>query len=268
MNRPLPGAEAQPVLQLDAVDKRFGEVDVIRGVSLDVRAGECLGLIGPNGAGKTTLFNLISGFLAPSGGAVRYLGRDASGLDVAQRARLGLVRTFQKSLLFGSMNVRRNLALAVLARAGTGYRWWRGRAALHEAEARADDWLARSPLAGLGEQPLAALSYGQQRLVDVLVGLAQEPRVLLLDEPTAGLSAGESEQLAALLAEQRGRFAMVLISHDVDIVFRLCERIAVLDLGQLIALDTPARVRRHDAVRAAYLGAQAGDLDLLQAQAA
>ncbi|MBU4612314.1 ABC transporter ATP-binding protein [Achromobacter sp. GG226] len=243
-----------PVLRLEHVGKQFGATPVLHDVDCAVAAGETLGLIGPNGAGKTTLFNIVTGFVTPSSGRVLLGARDLAGQDPAARARLGLVRTFQKSLTFAALSVRRNLALAALAHAGDGYRWWGGRAALRRAEAQADALLADLPLAVRANVPVADLSYGEQRIVDILIALAQAPRILLLDEPTAGLSTAESEQVLALVRERRGDAAVVLIAHDLDVVFRECDRVAVLDLGRLIALGTPQAVRDDPAVHAAYLG--------------
>lgn len=242
------------VLRIEHVGKRFAATPVLHDVDCAVAAGETLGLIGPNGAGKTTLFNIVTGFVAPSSGRVLLAGSDLAGQDPAARARQGLVRTFQKSLTFPALTVRRNLALAALAHTGEGYRWWGGRAALRRAEAQADALLAGLLLATRADTPVADLSYGEQRIVDILIALAQCPRVLLLDEPTAGLSTAESDQVLELVRQRRSDAAVVLIAHDLDVVFRECDRVAVLDLGRLIALGTPQAVRDDPAVHAAYLG--------------
>ncbi len=243
-----------PVLAIEHVGRQFGATAVLADVDFTVAAGETLGLIGPNGAGKTTLFNIVTGFVAAGVGCVRLDGQDLAGLAPAARARLGLVRTFQKSLTFGALSVRRNLALAALARAGQAYRWWQGRAVLRRADREADALLDGLALARHADTRVADLSYGQQRIVDILVALAQRPRVLLLDEPTAGLSTAESQAVLDLVRQRRGEAAVVLIAHDLDVVFRECDRVAVLDLGRLIALDTPAVVREDAGVHAAYLG--------------
>ncbi len=248
---------SEVVLQLAGVAKAFGAARVLDDVSLSLHAGETLGLIGPNGAGKTTLFNLITGFLQADAGTVTYLGQPLHKASPAERARQGLVRTFQKSMVFPSLSVRRNIAMAVRAQRGTAYRWWGGGAAHAHADEAASQLVDGSVLAGRGDTRVADLSYGEQRIVDMLIALAQSPRVLLLDEPTAGLSVDEASALLALTRAHHADTAVVLIAHDLDVVFRECDRIAVLDLGRLIAIDTPDAVRQHPAVRSAYLGALA-----------
>jgi branched-chain amino acid transport system ATP-binding protein len=245
------------LLRIAEVAKSFGASRVLESVSLDVRVGETLGLIGPNGAGKTTLFNIITGFLRPDSGAVVFEGRELGAMPPSARARLGLVRTFQKSLVFPTQSIRRNVAMAVRAQHGGGYRWWGGRAAHAQADDAAQALIDGCALKGRGDELVADLSYGEQRIVDMLIALAQSPRILLLDEPTAGLSTEEAAQLLALVRQHHADTAVVLIAHDIDVVFRECDRIAVLDLGRLIAVDTPDVVRRHPGVRAAYLGALA-----------
>jgi len=245
------------LLRITDVAKSFGASRVLESVSLDVRAGETLGLIGPNGAGKTTLFNIVTGFLRADTGTVLFEGRELGAMPPPARARLGLVRTFQKSLVFPTQSIRRNVAMAVRAQGSGAYRWWGGRAAHAQADAAAQALIDGCALAGCGDELVADLSYGEQRIVDMLIALAQSPRVLLLDEPTAGLSTEEAAQLLALVRQHHAQTAVVLIAHDIDVVFRECDRIAVLDLGQLIAVDTPEVIRQHPGVRAAYLGALA-----------
>ncbi|QDQ88272.1 ABC transporter ATP-binding protein [Alcaligenaceae bacterium SJ-26] len=246
-----------PLLQVDAVGKSFGALQALDDISFDLKAGETLGLIGPNGAGKTTLFNILSGFLVPDRGQVRFMAQDIGSWDPMRRAQSGVVRTFQKSLVFPDMSVCRNLALALLALQGNGYRWWGGRRALAVAEAKARQLLAASPLADNCQTRVGDMSYGAQRMVDILIALAQQPRLLLLDEPTAGLTVAEAAQLLGLVRQLHADAAVVLIAHDMDVVFRECDRIAVLNLGRLVAVDTPERIRSHEAVRQAYLGALA-----------
>jgi branched-chain amino acid transport system ATP-binding protein len=245
------------LLRIADVAKSFGGAQVLESVTLDVRVGETLGLIGPNGAGKTTLFNIITGFLPPDTGAVVFDGRELGAMPPPARARLGLVRTFQKSLVFPTQSIRRNVAMAVRAKQGAGYRWWGGRAAHARADDAAQALIDGCALRGRGDEIVADLSYGEQRIVDMLIALAQAPRILLLDEPTAGLSTEEAAQLLALARQHHADTAVVLIAHDLDVVFRECDRIAVLDLGRLLTVDTPDAVRQHPGVQAAYLGALA-----------
>lgn len=258
-----PGA----ILRISRVAKAFGGLHVLQDVSFNVHEGECFGLIGPNGAGKTTLFNVITGFLAPDGGRVEFAGADVTRASPAQRVRSGLVRTFQKSMVFPDLAVRENLALAVRARHDTGYGWWRSAGALGRADEEAMAILSRAGLHVRADLPVCALSYGEQRIVDVLISYAMAPRLLLLDEPTAGLSKGEGEHLIDIVRNLDTRTATILIAHDLDIVFAVCDRVAVLDLGRLIACDTPAAIRAHAGAQAAYLGGAAplteGDAEAL-----
>jgi len=243
-----------PVLQVAAIQKSFAAVPVLRQIDLEVGAGEALGLIGPNGAGKTTLFNIMSGFVTPDAGEVRLQGRDITQMTPESRARLGVVRTFQKSLVFPTMSVRRNVAMAVRAAQSTGYRWWRAALALRQADEQAQALVEAGGLASRADMLAANLSYGEQRTLDLLIALAQRPRLLLLDEPTAGLSEAESHRLLELITTHHADIALVLVSHDIDVVFRVCSRIAVMDLGVLIANDTPQAIRADARVIAAYLG--------------
>ena len=245
------------LLQIAGVGKRFGAFRALQDVSLEVAEGETLGLIGPNGAGKTTLFNIITGFLRPDTGEIRYAGAPMARLSPAQRTTRGLVRTFQKAMVFPELSLRENLAMAARQRAGGGLRWLGARACHHAAHARVDALLAESGLSRSGAERMAELSYGEQRIADLLMALALEPRLLLLDEPTAGLSQAEAERALRLVRRHDPRTAILLIAHDMDIVFAHCDRIAVLHLGALIATGTSAAVRQDAAVRAAYLGSLA-----------
>jgi branched-chain amino acid transport system ATP-binding protein len=245
------------MLSVEHIGKAFGGLRVLEDVSFEVLEGEAVGLIGPNGAGKTTLFNVVTGFLTPNRGSVRFAGTDITRSKPSARVRAGLVRTFQKSMVFPDLPVRENIALAIRAKSDNGYRWRSPAAALAEADARADALLARARLDGRGDDKVGTLSYGDQRIVDVLISLAMAPKLLLLDEPTAGLAKEEGDRLIELVRNHDGRTAIVLIAHDLDVVFGACDRVAVLDLGRLIAFDTPAGIRAHAGARAAYLGALA-----------
>ena len=242
------------LLEAEGIGKRFGSFQALSDVSLTVAEGETLGLIGPNGAGKTTLFNIITGFLPPDAGQLRFGGAPLGRLPPAKRAARGLVRTFQKAMVFPELSLRENLAMAARQRDGQGLRWL-GAAACHRAaEARVDRLLAESGLPRRGDERMADLSYGEQRMADLLMALALEPRLLLLDEPTAGLSGAEAERLLGLVRRHDARTAIVLIAHDIDIVMGHCDRIAVMHLGRLLRTGTPREVREDAAVKAAYLG--------------
>jgi branched-chain amino acid transport system ATP-binding protein len=242
------------VLETRALDKRFGGLHVTRGVSLQLNAGDRLALIGPNGAGKTTFVNLVSGVLAPSAGQVMLAGEDVTLRTQAQRVRAGLARTFQITTLAAHLPVQRQVELALFEREGLTGRAWRSIDAypLLAAEARAllgDFGLAAH--AGLATERLA---YGEQRLVEMALAIALRPRVLLLDEPMAGVPQGEGARLLAALAALPADLAVLIIEHDMDLVFRFARRIVVLAEGAVLADGSPDQIRRDPLVRAAYLG--------------
>jgi branched-chain amino acid transport system ATP-binding protein len=241
------------------VSVRFGGVAALSDVSVDVYAGTVTGLIGPNGAGKTTLFNVVSGLQRPDRGHVRIAGRDVTGLGPHRRARLGLARTFQRLELFSHLTSEDNVRVGI--EAGRRLPW-----SPRRRQGRVPVTSARSLLhrVGVGEtanHPVNALPTGSARLVELARALAIDPRVLLLDEPCSGLDDAESEGLGRLLRElaAEGR-AVLLVEHDMNLVLDICDRVYVLDFGEIIAAGTPAEVRAHPAVQAAYLGSlQAAD---------
>jgi len=242
------------LLEIRALDKRFGGLHVTRAVSLALKAGERLALIGPNGAGKTTLVNLISGVLAPSGGQVWLGGVDVTRRSQALRVRAGLARTFQITTLAPHLPVQRQVELALFEREGLTGRAWRSIDAYPVLAEEARALLAQL---GLGEHaglPTEQLAYGEQRLVELALALALRPRVLLLDEPMAGVPQGEGTRLLDALAALPEALAVLIIEHDMDIVFRFAQRIVVLADGAVLADGTPEQIRRDPQVRAAYLG--------------
>ncbi len=248
---------AEPVLLLDRLGKRFGGLTVTDDVSLAIRPGEIHAVIGPNGAGKTTLINLVSGTLRPDAGRVLLSGRDVTGLPLARRARLGLARSFQVSSLLPGFSALENAALAVQARSGSSFRFLRPAAS---ERALNDQAMAALDQAGLGARadvPAAALSHGERRQLELAVALAMNPRLLLLDEPLAGAGPEETERLVTLLRGLKGRYAILLVEHDMQAVFALADRISVLLYGRIIASDLPDAIRADPAVRAAYLGEDA-----------
>jgi len=250
-----------PALQLDGLGQRFGLTTVLRGLDLAVLPGERLAVIGPNGAGKTTLFNLLSGRQRPTAGRVWLHGRRIDGLPPWRIARLGLARSFQVGQLFGSLTVRENLEAALLGAVGPRYAFWRRLGRLHALRARAEALLAQLGLAHRAAVAAGTLSYAEQRALELGLAVAVLPppeaglpRVLLLDEPTAGLSRHETEALVPLIRRLSEGATLLLVEHDMGVVFGLADRIAVLVQGELLALDTPERVRADARVQAAYLG--------------
>ena len=230
--------------------RSFGGVTALDGVTLAVAEGERRAIIGPNGAGKTTLFNILTGELAPTGGTVRLAGEDVTGRRTFELARRGLARMYQRNELFDPLTARENVALALTAKAGP-YRF--GGIPADEARA-ADELLERVGLAGAGATPARALSHGQRRQLELAVALATAPRVLLLDEPTAGMSPAETARIAELIAALDRALTLLIVEHDMDVVFRLADRITVLHEGKVIADGTPAQVRGDTLVNEVYLG--------------
>jgi branched-chain amino acid transport system ATP-binding protein len=242
-------------LVLQDISWRIGAVSILDGVSLSVAPGEFVALIGPNGAGKTSLFNLASGVRRPSAGRIVLGGVDVTGLAPHRRARLGLGRTFQSSSVFGSMTVLANVALAVQAKAGGSARAWRrrvDRAVTHTAE----EVLDRVGLAGSRDALAGALAHGQKRKLEIALLLAGAPRMLLLDEPMAGVSAEDVPALVEVIRSLigDGRRSVLMVEHHMDVVLDLADRVAVLHHGALLACDTPAAVMADATVQQAYLG--------------
>ena len=245
------------ILAAEGLRRAFGALAVTRDVTLRVRAGEVHALIGPNGAGKSSLIAQLAGTLAPDAGRVRLDGADVTRLPAHARARRGLARTFQVSALVGPMTALQNAALAVQAHTSrplAPFRRAAGDAALEEPARAA---LHAVGLAERAETPAEALSHGERRALELACALASEPRVLLLDEPLAGMGHEEGRRIVALLAGLKGRFAMLLVEHDMDAVFALADRVSVLVAGRIIASGTPAEMRADATVRAAYLGEDA-----------
>ncbi|MBK6866115.1 MAG: ABC transporter ATP-binding protein [Ideonella sp.] len=242
------------LLETRALDKHFGGLHVTRSVSLALQAGDRVALIGPNGAGKTTLVHQISGVLPSTSGQVLVNGEDVTRRSQAARVRLGLARTFQITTLAPHLPVQRQVELALFEREGLTGRAWRSIDAYPPITAEARALLARL---GLGEHaglPTERLAYGEQRLVEIALALALKPRVLLLDEPMAGVPQGDGERLLGALDSLPAELAVLIIEHDMDLVFRFARRIVVLCEGAVLADGAPEAIRRDPRVRAAYLG--------------
>jgi len=247
-----------PVVLLEArgLRKSFGSLVVTDGVDLVLGEGARHALIGPNGAGKTTLVNLLTGTLAPDGGTVRLQGRDVTRFDAARRARAGVVRTFQINQLFERLSVFDNVALAVAERNAAARSLWRALSARPAIVARVNELLDAFGLVDAAREPLGQLPYGRQRLVEIAIAIAGEPRVLLLDEPAAGVPSGETQLILDVVGGLDPRIAVLIIEHDMDVVFRFAREITVLVDGRVYARGTPAQIAAHEGVNEVYLGAR------------
>jgi branched-chain amino acid transport system ATP-binding protein len=242
-------------LQISGLGFAAGGVNVLSDVDLTVAEGEFVGIIGPNGAGKTTLFNLISGLLRPSAGSIRLAGRDIGGLAPAERARLGMGRTFQTSLLFGALPAVENVRLAAQARLGGSMRWWHRPRGRDEASVLAEQAVAAVGLGDVATRPAAALSHGDKRKLELAILMASGARVLLLDEPMAGVNSEDVAGLTELIKNLHsdGR-TVLMVEHHISVVLGLAQRVAVLHHGRLLAYGTPGDVMADETVQGAYLG--------------
>ncbi|MBY0336212.1 MAG: ABC transporter ATP-binding protein [Acetobacteraceae bacterium] len=241
-------------LAVEGLRKAFGGVKAVDGVSLSVAAGELLALIGPNGAGKSTCFNMLNGQLRPDGGRVLLEGRDITGMAPRKVWRLGVGRTFQITATFASMTVRENVQMALVSHARGTFDFLGALADRHAP--RAMELLARVGMDAQADRACGVLAYGDLKRVELAIALANDPRLLLMDEPTAGMAPAERVALMELTARiaREGRIAVLFTEHDMDVVFAHADRIVVLDRGKLIAEGAPADVRADPQVRAVYLG--------------
>jgi branched-chain amino acid transport system ATP-binding protein len=245
---------SSPLLEVQDLHKRFGALKATDGVNLGIAEGETHALIGPNGAGKTTFIGQLAGNLRPDAGRISFAGENVTSQPAQRRARKGLARSFQITSIYREFTVLENVALAVQAHAGHSFRFWRpafADPALLDPARRA---LEEVGLSAREHAPASSLSHGEQRQLEVAIALATRPRLLLLDEPMAGMGAEESQRMIALLTALKGRHTMILVEHDMDAVFRLADRISVLVYGRIIATDTPEKIRMNEEVRRAYLG--------------
>ena len=244
------------LLQVENVSKRFGDLVAVNGVSMTVEQGELRAVIGPNGAGKTTFFNLISGFLTPSAGKITFDSQDVTKLFPAQRVWRGMARTFQITEVFPELTTRENLRIAVEVAAGYRLKTWLSRDLDGEVRARVTDLLEMSGLADKADRLVGELSHGDQRATEIMMALALKPRLLLLDEPTAGMGDQETYDITQLIRKlhKDQKLTIVLIEHDMRVVFHLADRIMVLAEGAMLAEGTPKEIAKNEAVQAAYLG--------------
>jgi branched-chain amino acid transport system ATP-binding protein len=246
-----------PAIALEAVHKHFGATPIIRGVDLVIEAGTRQALIGPNGAGKSTLFNLITGKYPVSRGRIRVKGEDVTGQRPYEINRRGLSRSFQVTNIFPRLSVFENVRCAVLWSMGLGYAFWRFVDRHREVQERTETVLEQLNLTGRRDVPAGVLSYAEQRALEIGITIAGGADVILLDEPTSGMSRSETEQVVQLIREVTAGRTLLMVEHDMSVVFDLADRIAVLVYGQIIAHDTPERIRASAAVQEAYLGAPA-----------
>ena len=247
-------ATARPLLRIVGLSKSFGALVATDDVSLSLHGGEIHALIGPNGAGKSTLIGQIAGSLAPDAGRVELAGVDVTTLSVAARARLGLGRTFQVSSLAAPLSARRNVMIAAQAADGSSFPFWKAVCRDGALVAAAESALDRVGLLDRADRPVAELSHGERRQVEVACALALRPKFLLLDEPMAGLGPEGSARLTDFLERLKQEVPILLVEHDMDAVFRLADRISVLVYGQVIAQGTAAQIRGNATVQEAYLG--------------
>ncbi|MDQ0141348.1 ABC transporter ATP-binding protein [Cupriavidus necator] len=247
------------VLEVKCVSKRFGSLTAVRDVSLTVEQGELRAIIGPNGAGKTTFFNLISGFFAPTNGTILFGGRDITALAAHQRVAAGIARTFQITEIFPELTLFENVRISAEVTEGFRLRPWISRTEKARVRRHAEEMLELTGLRAKSDRLVGELSHGDQRAAEITMALALRPRLLLLDEPTAGMGDQETSEIMQLIRRlhRDNHFTIVLIEHDMRLVFHLADRVMVLDQGSLLAEGTPTEIAGNEAVQAAYLGSAA-----------
>jgi len=244
------------LLQVKGVSKHFGNLVAVNNISMTVEPGELRAIIGPNGAGKTTFFNLITGFFLPSAGRIIFDGRDITDLLPARRVWAGMARTFQVTEIFPELTVRENLRIAVEAAAGLRLRAWLPQVDDQKIRARISELIGMGGLSAKADRQVGELSHGDQRANEIMMALALKPRLLLLDEPTAGMGDQETYEITHLIRRlhKDSKLTIVLIEHDMRVVFHLADRIMVLDQGKFLAEGTPQEIAANEAVQTAYLG--------------
>jgi branched-chain amino acid transport system ATP-binding protein len=244
----------QPILELKRVSKSFGGLQAVRGVDLQIFPGDRKAVIGPNGAGKTTLFNVITGILPTTSGRVLLFGHDVTGWPSHRRAALGMARTFQITSLFPKLTVLDNVLLAVTGLRKTKFVTWRFLSSFADVNEKAYALLGKAGFLDRKRVEVRHLSHGEQRQLEIVLGLASDPKILLLDEPAAGLSSGESRDMASFLLQLDPNLAILLIEHDMDVVFDVADHIAVLHFGEILERGATEQIRRSERVKEIYLG--------------
>lgn len=248
-----PTTQTPALLQARGLYKAFGALQATANFNLELYPGEIHALIGPNGAGKTTVLSQLSGQLKPDSGSIHYQGQDITGMSMPERARRGIARSFQITAVFTQFTVLRNVALAVQATSRHHFRFWRDARRAPELVQPAQAYLERVGLQDYAHMLAANLSHGQKRQLEIAMALALEPKVLLLDEPMAGMGSSETTAMTRLIQELKHGHATLLVEHDMDVVFALADRITVLVYGQIIATGTPWEIRENPDVQSAYL---------------
>ena len=244
----------QPVLELKALSKSFGGLHAVRDVTLEIMPGDRKAIIGPNGAGKTTLFNLITGIFPASSGQVLLFGRDVTSWPSHRRTALGMARTFQITSLFPKLTVLDNVLLAIEGVQKTKFVMWRFLSSYRDLYVQAHRLLEQADFLDRKDTQVRYLSHGEQRQLEIVLGLASDPKILLLDEPAAGLSSGESSEMAQFLMRLDPGLAILLIEHDMDVVFDVADHISVLHFGEILERGSTEEIRRSEKVQEIYLG--------------
>ncbi len=244
----------EPVLELRALSKSFGGLRAVRDVTLKIMPGDRKAIIGPNGAGKTTLFNLITGIFPATSGQVVLFGQDVTRWPSHRRTALGMARTFQITSLFPKLTVLDNVLLAIQGLRRSKFVMWRFLSSYRDFYDRADGLLERARFLDRKDTEVRYLSHGEQRQLEIILGLASDPKILLLDEPAAGLSSGESSEMIRFLAHLDRNLAILLIEHDMDVVFDVAEHISVLHFGEILEAGAAEQIRRSEKVQQVYLG--------------
>ncbi len=247
-----------PVLKLEHIRKNFGQIKATDNVDLSVEEGEIHALIGPNGAGKTTLINQIAGNFFQDSGRIIFCGQDISRMPAHKRALAGLARTFQISSIFDDMTVFENVALSVQATKGHSFRFFKNAGACSDITKKAWEYLEITGLAGIAGEMSNRVSYGEKNKIELAMALASNPKLILLDEPASGMSIGDSIELIKLLKKLKGNQSILLVEHDMDVIFSLADRISVLVYGKILATGTPEEVKNNSEVLEAYLGENDG----------
>ncbi len=251
---------AEPILRVEGLNKSFGGVVATHNLDFEVEPGEIHAVIGPNGAGKTTFVAQLSGMLKPDSGRIVFDGNDVTQLSAPARSHAGLARSFQITSVFRNFTALQNVALSIQAHSGHSFRMWKPAATDAELNDPARDILEQVGLGARADILAANLAHGEQRQLEIAMALATRPRMLLLDEPTAGMGPEDTQRITEFLAGLKGTYSMLLIEHDMDTVFALADRITVLVYGRAIATGTPEAIRANDEVRAAYLGEEEADI--------